>query len=244
MLFEASIKDQVLIKDVRDLLGERQFHARLLDETGRKELASCDGEVTLDDKLPSRCWSDGPRSDHAGTTRELKVRATVAPPPSRIKEVALIFGRKADFDKAVADNRSFKAKPEDAQGREWSATLPVPPDAPANLVVTARFTTGVGLKDFAYQEVAVVDPPSPDGHEGGRRRRQPRRHHRDREGRGPAPARLERSCCSIPCSMPGKRARARLQETDEKGALLPSPNLEPKLYQIFCISRTESTTGR
>ena len=90
------------------------------------------------------------------------MRATVAPPPSRIKEVALIFGRKADFDKAVADNRAFKAKPEDAQGREWSATLPVPPDAPANLVVTARFTTGVGLKDFAYQEVAVVDPPKPE----------------------------------------------------------------------------------
>ena len=52
LLFEASIKDQVLIKDVRGLLGERQFHARLLDETGRKELAACDGEVTLDDKLP------------------------------------------------------------------------------------------------------------------------------------------------------------------------------------------------
>ena len=76
--------------------------------------------------------------------------------------MALIFGPKADFEKAVAENRTIKARTGDPEGRDWSATLPVPADAPAKLVVTARFTTGVGLTAFKSDEVAVIDPPKPE----------------------------------------------------------------------------------
>jgi hypothetical protein len=157
LLFEASIEDQRPVLSVARVIGPRKLKARLLDETGRIQLDAQEIDITLDDTPPS-----GMSLAHAARitrgTAEIMVRAAAAPQPSKIKEVAFIFGSNTDFDKAVAENRVFKARPEDPKGTDWSATLPVPKDAPAKLVITARFTTGVGLADFKSGEIAVIDP--------------------------------------------------------------------------------------
>ncbi len=43
--------------------------------------------------------------------------------------------------------------------RTWDATLTIPKDPPAKLFVTARFKSGVGLTEFATEEVEVREPP-------------------------------------------------------------------------------------
>ena len=186
LLFEASIEDQVWNPAIPGLVGPHRLQARLLDATRRNELAAFETELILDDQPPSGMLVEVPAQIMRG--KSLAVRASVVPPPSKIKDVSFIFGPKADFEKAVTEDRTVKARG-NPQGRDWSATLPVAKDAPAKLVVTARFTSGVGLTAFQVRRSRRDRPAQCRGDEAGRTQKGD--HQRDREGRGPAPARPE-----------------------------------------------------
>ena len=233
LLFEASIDDQLVPIPVPGVVGPRQLQARLLDKTGRKVLDSYQIEMILDDQLPRALALKLPERIARGS-KELLVHASVTPPPSRITEVALSFGPKADFEKAVAENRTFRARTGDPEGRDWSATLPVPADAPAKLVVTARFTTGVGLTAFKSGEVDVIEPPKPGDLK-------------------PAAAKLGAITGSVKEGdrlQPGLRvylldpmvppnstkSPVLFKDTDEKGAFAFT-DLEPKPYRIYCLKQ-------
>ena len=229
LLFEASIEDPVWIKSVPGMVGPRHLLARLRDDTGRKVLSSFETDLVLDDRLPTATSVDVP--DRVERGKDLLVRASAQPPPSKIKDVTLIFGPQADFAKAVGENRSFKARSADPEGRDWSATIPVPKDAPAKLVVTARFTTGVNLTAFQSSlEVTVIDPPRPED-------MKPAAPKRGAivgtvmEGDRPQPG-LKVGLYD-PMPPPGKKALLDSTDTDAKG-MFSFENLEPKLYQVYC----------
>jgi hypothetical protein len=61
-------------------------------------------DLILDDQKPGNLGLEVQERIEKGT-RTLPVKATVSPPPSGIKEVAFIYGPKADFDKAAAAHR-------------------------------------------------------------------------------------------------------------------------------------------
>ena len=228
LLFEASIKDWVREWPIRGIRGRRTLQAQLLDETRRNPLSSFETDLVLDDQLPGATSVEVP--DRITRGKDLMVRASVTPPASKIKDVMLIFGPKADFEKAVAENRAFKAGTKDPQGREWSATLPVPKDAPAKLVVTARFTTGVGLTAFHSDEVAVIDLPKPED-------MKPAAPKRGaivgtvKEGDRPQPG--LKVYLLDPMAPANKTPLLASTDTDAKGAF-SFENLEPKMYQIYC----------
>jgi hypothetical protein len=214
------------------MFGPRRLRARLLDDTGRVELGSFETDVILDDQLPRAMSVKLPERITRGA-KELEVRASVTPPPSKIAEVAFIFGPKADFPKAAAENRTFPARTGDPEGREWSATLPVPADAPARLVVTARFTTGVGLTAFQSGEVAVIDRPGPE----------------DTKPAAPRPGAITgiakegdrpqpglRVYLLDPAPPPNKSPLIGHKDTDEKGEYAFT-DLEPKAYRVYCIKQ-------
>ncbi len=183
LLFEASIRDQVWNPPIPGLAGPRRLQARLLDGSST-ELRSFETDLILDDRMPSALSLQLPERIARG--KDLPVRASVTPPPSKIKDVTFILGTKADFPKAEAENHIIPGRTSDPDGSEWQATLPVPADATAKLVVTARFTTGVGLTAFQSAEVAVIDPPKPKDMKPARP--QAWCHHRNRPRREPDPA--------------------------------------------------------
>ncbi len=231
LLFEASIQDQFQLIPVQGVLGPRLLRARLLDKTGRKELDSYKVETTLDDQLPRALTIKLPAQIARGD-RSLMVRASVSPPPSRITEVAFSFGTKPEFEKAASENRTFKARTGDPEGRNWSATLPVPADAPAKLVVTARFTTGVGLTAFASGEVEVIDPPKPED---------PKLAAAKpgvikgsvKEGDRPQPGlKVYLIDPAVPAT-PDKSPVLASKDTDDKGMFIFT-KLDPKPYRIYC----------
>jgi hypothetical protein len=159
LLFEASLEDWVRELPVSGLLGRRTLWARLLDSR-HNEPDSFKTDVVLDDQKPQEIAIGVPERIEKGTV-SLPVSATVKPPASGIKEVAFIFGPEAEFEKAVTAGQAVvKRQPNDAEGRSWTATLPVPKDAAAGkLVVTARFRTGVGLTAFKSEEVTIFERP-------------------------------------------------------------------------------------
>ncbi len=231
MLFEASVKDWVREWSVPGLLGRRTLQARLLDNSERNDLDLFETEVVFDDQLPRSISVEVPDRIVRGT-KELAVRTSVTPPPSGIKEVAFIFGPKADFEKAVAENRTLKAQTSDPGGHDWTATLPVPADAPAKLVVTARFTTGVGLTALHSEEVAVTDLPNPANAKA-----------------APKPGAITgivkvgdllqaglKVYLIDPMPPANKNPVLASTDTDAKGAF-SFKDLEPKPYRIYCIKQ-------
>ena len=227
LLFDASIQDQAWNPPVPGMVGPRRLQARLIDASGT-ELNSYEADVVLDDFMPGAMSVQFP--DRIVRGKDLTVRASVTPPPSKVKEVAFIFGPKADFSKAEAENRSFKARTEDPEGRDWTATLPVPKDAPAKLVITARFTTGVGLTGFQSEEAAVIDPPKPED-------MKPARGAITgivREGN--ITQRELKVYLLDPTAPAGKNQVLATTVTDAQGAF-SFKDLEPKPYQIYCIKQ-------
>jgi hypothetical protein len=161
LLFEASSKDWVKEWPVPGILGSRTLQAKLLpDGRPNNPIKVEEKEMVFDERRPSGMSLELP--ERIGKGKDLKVRARVTPPASKITDATLIFGRETDFEKAVADGLAFKAAKKDADGGEWSATLPVQKDAPSKLIVTVRFTTGVGLTGFFSEQVAVIDEPRPE----------------------------------------------------------------------------------
>lgn len=230
LLFEASIRDQVWNPLVPGLVGPRRLQARLLDGSGT-ELSSFVTDLILDDRIPSALSLQLP--DRIARGNDLPVRASVTPPPSKIKDVAFIVGTKADFPKAEAQNRVVRGRSSDPDGSEWQGTLRVPADATAKLVVTARFTTGVGLTAFQSAEVAVIDPPRP----GDMKPAPPRRGAISGTVReGDLTQRGLKVYLLDPMAPANTNPVVATAETDEKGAF-SFKNLEPKAYRIYCIKQ-------
>ncbi len=230
LLFDASLKDWVREWPVPGILGRRTLRAQLFVDDRRNPLSSFETELELDDQLPSKMAFELP-DQIARETKELPVRASVTPPSSKITDVTFIFGPKADFDKVVAENRAFKARTKDPKGSEWTAILPVPKDAPAKLIVTARFTTGVGLTALHSEEVNVIDLPNP----GQMKSAPPKRGAivgTVKEGDRPQPG--LKVALYDPMAPANKNALLDTAETDEKGAY-SFKNLEPKEYLVYCI---------
>ncbi len=230
LLFEATLKDWVREWPVAGILGRRTLHAQLLDETERNPLSRpFEIEFTLDDQLPGTMSVQLPERITRG--KVLPVRASATPTPSGIQEVALIFGSKGDFDKAVAENRAFTARRDPERG-DWSATLPVPKDAPAKLVVTARFKTGVGLTAFKSEEVAVIDAPGPEDMKPAAPK------HGTitgtvKVGDLPQPGLKVDLYLYDPMAATNKYAFVISKNTDGKGAYL-FDDLDPKMYRVIC----------
>jgi hypothetical protein len=228
LLFEASIDDQRPVLPVTGVIGWRNMKARLLKETG-DQLDVHEEKIVLDDTLPTGMSVMLPPQITRGSS-VIPVRGSAKSQASRIKEVAFIFGPKEEFDKAVAENRVVKGI-EGPEGREWSAKLIVPKDkeAAAKLVVTARFTTGLGLADFKEAEIAVIDP-KPE----------------DMKPAAPKPGAimgtvkvgdlaqpdLDVLLCD-PKPAPGKPQVLAAAKTDANGAF-SFKDLAPKDYQIYC----------
>jgi Carboxypeptidase regulatory-like domain len=77
--------------------------------------------------------------------------------------VTFLAGSKDDFTKPGVEKKVVPGNPKDGDRRVWEATLPLPKDTAGTVVVTARFTSGVGLTTLASTEVRIVEPiPSPE----------------------------------------------------------------------------------
>jgi hypothetical protein len=231
LLFEASSRDWVKEWPVPGILGSRTLQARLLpDGRPNSPIKVEEKDMVFDERGPSGMFLELP--DRIGKGKDLKVRARVTPPASKITDATLIFGREADFEKAVADGLAFKAVKMDADGREWSATLPVQKDAPSKLNVTVRFTTGVGLNGFKSEQVAVIDEPRPED-------MKPAAPKRGaivgtiKEGAFPQPGLKVYLVDPLAPAPQNKPLILKDVTTDDNGAFTFA-DLEPKEYRIYC----------
>ncbi len=158
ILFEASIQDWVRDFDIAQIRGPRRLEASLIEPRTRKVLATWGTDEVLDDLPPEGASIVLVDEVPKGTSR-LAVKATVTPPAAGIKDVAFIVGSEADFAKAEADRKTVAGEPVGDDQRAWEATLPLPKDAVAKLVVTVRFTSRKGLTAYAHKDVLVREPP-------------------------------------------------------------------------------------
>jgi hypothetical protein len=160
LLFEASLEDWSKEFDLAGIRGVRRLQAWLLDASGGKELGNWGMDIVSDDLPPQDAAIKLPAEIEEGTTR-LDVKATVIPPPSGIREAVFIVGSKTDFARIEAAGKSVRGKASGDDHRVWEATLPLPKDVGGDVVVTARFTSGVGLTAFVSAEAAVRGPAPP-----------------------------------------------------------------------------------
>jgi hypothetical protein len=161
LLFEAGLKDHEHVFNIPRIRGERVLEARLLDRAGRKELAPVQTLLlTLDDQSPEIVSLVVPKQVVRGTPR-LPARGSVVPPASGIKDVVFFMGGKADVEKAKAGGVFAQGQPGASPGRDWEAQVPLPKDVVGPVLVSARFTSGVGLSSFETREVMVLPPPPP-----------------------------------------------------------------------------------
>jgi hypothetical protein len=229
LLFEASSKDWVKEWPIPGILGRRTLQAQLFVDGRPNNPIKSETDLVFDDRLPDGMSLELP--DRIARGKGLPVRALVTPPSSKIADATLIFGPRADFDKPGAEDRAFKAVKKDADGHEWSATLPVPKDAPAKLAVTVRFTTGVGLTGFHTEEVAVIDEPRPED-------MKPAAPKRGaivgtiKEGDRPQPG--LKVYLLDPMAPANKNPVLASGDTDAKGAF-SFKDLEPKPYRVYCV---------
>ncbi len=160
--FEASQGDWTKEVVTAGLRGRKKLQADLIDRDNRKPLASWSTYQVLDDAPPENAVVTAPRRVEKGTAR-LPVKATVTPPESGIKDVGFIVGSKEDFAKPELAGKAIPGKPKGADRSEWEGTLTLPKDATGTIVVTARFTSGVGLTALDSAEIEIHEPaPSPE----------------------------------------------------------------------------------
>ena len=168
LLFEASVNDWSKEFAVPGLRGPKILHAFLLDARGREQLDTWGMQLVFDDVPPQNPQIiDLPKEIEPTATR-LTARATVKPPESKIKDVSFLVnpGARGDFAKAEAANKLIPGKVSTADPDTWEAIIPVPKDASGKLVVSVRFTSGVGLTGFDHGEVAIREPAPAEPAEG------------------------------------------------------------------------------
>ena len=156
--FEAGVSDWTEPIEVPQLRGPKRLQASLIDVRTHKELDQFPMDLVLDD-LPPQDASivDFPEKLERGTAR-LPVKATVKLPESGIKEVAFIVGSKADFAKPDVEGKIVQGKRKQDDQNIWEGMLTLPKDATGKQVVTARFTSGVGLTTLASEEAEILEP--------------------------------------------------------------------------------------
>jgi Carboxypeptidase regulatory-like domain len=159
--FEASVVDWASHLDVPPIRGRKRLEARLIDRSTGKVHDEWDSEVVLDNLPPQGAnFVEFPKKLAKGTS-QLAVKATVKVPESDIKEVAFILGPKADFDKP--DAKFVQGKPQGSDRSTWDGMLTLPKDATGKVVVSAKFTSGVGLTALVSDEAEIDEPvPSPN----------------------------------------------------------------------------------
>jgi hypothetical protein len=157
LLFEAAVDDWTRDFDVRAIRGSRRLQASLLDADDSKILSAWGMDLVLDDLPPQDVAIEAPAEVTQGTTT-LPVKARVTPPASGIKEAAFALVNQDLFEKAEAEGKVVRGKPEGDDQGTWVAILPLN-DATGKLTVTVRFTSGVGLSAVSSAELVVREPP-------------------------------------------------------------------------------------
>jgi serine/threonine protein kinase len=234
--FEASVEDWTKEFDIPQNRGRRRLQAYLLDPQGRRDPLDTWGmDMVLDDLPPQEAALEVPGEVEKGATH-LPAKASVKPPPSGIKEVAFIVGSKADFAKVEAEGKAVGGKPKGDDRRDWEATLPLPKDASGKIIITARFTSGVGLTEFVSAEVAVREPPPPP----------------PAAAASPAPEKpgaIEGKVTENDVAQPGQVVllldpKAKDKENPIKGQQKTAPNgtysfpdLKPGPYRLYCVKQ-------
>jgi serine/threonine protein kinase/tetratricopeptide (TPR) repeat protein len=236
-----AIRLKTLGEDHPDTLQSRKNLATASSAAGRSAVRRPETALVRNKEQPRDVVIELPERIEKGTSN-LLVRATATPPPGGIKEVAFFFGTEADFDKAAAAGQVVKAQPIDPDGRNWTATLPVPKGESGKLVVTARFKTAVGLTVFApATEVAVTEPPPEE--EKTALAAPPRPGTIEgiiKEGDQPQ-AHLD--VYLIDPATPGGQPGVRKAKTDAGGAF-SFKDLEPKQYRLYCEKRAGATNRK
>jgi hypothetical protein len=172
-------------------------------------------------------------------TSQIEARATVRPTSSGVKEAAFIVGKPTDFAKADAEGKAIPGKPKGGDPNTWEAVLPVPKDASGKLVVTVRFTSGVGLAAMESAEVMVREPPPPPEAATGKPKPE-------------EPGAIEGKVTENDIAQPGLEVilydlKAKEKENPVKGVKKTGPDgtysftdLKPGSYRIYCVKQATS----
>jgi hypothetical protein len=159
--FEASVGDWTKEFPTSKIRGPRKLQANLFDPRSHKMFDTSEKDLILDDVPPQNPHVEAPSVRIAKGTARLPVSGTVDPPPSGIADVGFIVGSKEDF--AKPDVKVVPGTRKGSDDSAWEGTLPLSKDATGKFVVTARFTSGVGLTALDSAEVEVFEPvPTPD----------------------------------------------------------------------------------
>jgi hypothetical protein len=169
LLFRPEVKDWNAAVDLSEVRGRTTLRLRLLDdmgnpltrvdrETGTKEVLEAIETTVLDDSAPEDVRL-GPEPKQAVRGKPLQLEASGHDPESKIREVLFFVGKplpggKLPADAVTAPGVAVKGKP-----NLWAGRLPVANDQKSPLVVSVRFTNGVGLSQTDSRELEVVDPP-------------------------------------------------------------------------------------
>jgi hypothetical protein len=146
-------------------------------------------------------------------------------------------GSKGDFAKAEADGKVYQGKPKGIDRSAWEATLTLSKDPPPKLVVTARFTSGVGLTAFVSEEVNVREP-APNPAEAAAAKPVP-----DKPG-GIAGKVTENDVAQpgLEVSLIDPKAKDNENPVKKQTKTKPDgtyvfPELKPGLYRVFCVKQ-------
>jgi serine/threonine protein kinase len=159
--FEASVGDWTREFPTRGLRGPMKLRANLFDPRSRKVFDTWETDLVLDDVPPNNAIIETAARVPQVTTH-LLVKATVTPPASGIAEVEFIVGLKRDFAKPDVVAKAVKGKRTGSDDSTWEGILPLSKDATGKIVVTARFTSGVGLTTLVSADVEIGPVPSPE----------------------------------------------------------------------------------
>ena len=238
LLFEAAVEDWIKEFDISQTRGRHRLQASLIDPRKREVIQTWGMDLDLDDLPPQIVALEAPREIEKGNSR-IEARATVRPPASGIKEAAFIVGNPSDFAKAEAEGKAIKGKARAADPNTWEAVLPVPKDASGKLVVTARFTSGVGLAAMESAEVIVREPPPPPEAAAGKPKPE-------------EPGAIEGKVTENDIAQPGLEVilydlKAKEKENPVKGVRKTGPDgtysftdLKPGSYRIYCVKPATS----
>jgi hypothetical protein len=162
MQFEASRGDWTREFSTRGISGPVRLRADLFSPRSVDALATYETTQVLDDAPPKNATVQSLAHIEKGTTR-LPVSGTVTPPQSGIAAVGFIVGTKEDFAKPEVEAKAVPGKRKGSDGSSWEATLALTTTEKGKIIVTARFTSGVGLHAFDSTEVEILEPvPSPE----------------------------------------------------------------------------------